>query len=207
MQQSASFSGGAEGEGGTNHQVMEDMTRLTDKQQMANFLTWGKWDLDNSAIEKLVKDEERKERVGTSYIFSDFHKCTCCKMFWLCCKFIKLNVAIVAEGDYWCKSTEMVDSSQEVVSSDGSRSKSEFTTIRLDVYHFGWIYTLSFFFIISILKLFLCHVILFPDCSSAGCRVWSDLEWRYQSFKLHAQFIFYSMFWFRVTRYSSNIKF
>ena len=70
----------------------------------------------------------------------------------------------------------MVDSSQEVVSSDGSRSKSEFTTIRLDVYHFGWIYTLSFFFIISILKLFLCHVILFPDCNSAGCRVWSDLE-------------------------------
>ena len=64
MQQSASFSGGAEGEGGTNPQVMEDMTRLTDKQQMANFLTWGKWDLDNSAIEKLVKDEERKERVS-----------------------------------------------------------------------------------------------------------------------------------------------
>merc|ERR1719211_633181 len=39
MQRSASFSGGADGEGGTNPQVMEDMTRLTDKQQMANFLT------------------------------------------------------------------------------------------------------------------------------------------------------------------------
>ena len=67
MQQSASFSGGADGEGGTNPQVMEDMTRLTDKQQMANFLTWGKWDLDNSAIEKLVKDEERKERVSGAW--------------------------------------------------------------------------------------------------------------------------------------------
>ena len=49
-----------------NLAVMEDMTRLTDKQQMANFLTWGKWDLDDSAIEKLVKDEERKERVSIS---------------------------------------------------------------------------------------------------------------------------------------------
>ena len=58
MQQSASFSGGGEGgDGGMNLAVMEDMTRLTDKQQMANFLTWGKWDLDDSAIEKLVKDE------------------------------------------------------------------------------------------------------------------------------------------------------
>ena len=73
MQQSASFSGGAEGEGGTNPQVMEDMTRLTDKQQMANFLTWGKWDLDNSAIEKLVKDEERKERVGIADISINAH--------------------------------------------------------------------------------------------------------------------------------------
>ena len=67
MQQSASFSGQGEGgDGGVNIQVMEDMTRLTDKQQMANFLTWGKWDLDDSAIEKLVKDEERKERVSIS---------------------------------------------------------------------------------------------------------------------------------------------
>ena len=64
MQQSASFGGGGEGDAGPNIQVMEDMTRLTDKQQMANFLTWGKWDLDDSAIEKLVKDEERKERVS-----------------------------------------------------------------------------------------------------------------------------------------------
>ena len=72
MQQSASFSGGGEGgDGGVNIQVMEDMTRLTDKQQMANFLTWGKWDLDDSAIEKLVKDEERKERVS---IFDWFWK-------------------------------------------------------------------------------------------------------------------------------------
>lgn len=69
MQQSASFSGQGEGgDGGVNIQVMEDMTRLTDKQQMANFLTWGKWDLDDSAIEKLVKDEERKERVSISDI-------------------------------------------------------------------------------------------------------------------------------------------
>ena len=70
MQQMASFSGGSE-DGGVNIQAMEDMTRLTDKQQMANFLTWGKWDLDTSSIEKLVKDEERKERVSSqSYLRS-----------------------------------------------------------------------------------------------------------------------------------------
>ena len=63
MQQMASFGGSGE-DGGVNIQAMEDMTRLTDKQQMANFLTWGKWDLDGSSIEKLVKDEERKERVS-----------------------------------------------------------------------------------------------------------------------------------------------
>merc|ERR1719225_2091093 len=62
MQQMASFGGSGE-DGGVNIQAMEDMTRLTDKQQMANFLTWGKWDLDTSSIEKLVKDEERKERL------------------------------------------------------------------------------------------------------------------------------------------------
>ena len=65
MQQSSSFSSDSEGgEGGANMQVMEDMTRLTDKQQMSNFLTWGKWDLTDASIEKLMKDEERKERVS-----------------------------------------------------------------------------------------------------------------------------------------------
>ena len=31
---------------------------------MENFLTYGKWDLTDADIEKLNKDEERKERVG-----------------------------------------------------------------------------------------------------------------------------------------------
>ena len=43
---------------------MEAMTRLTDRAQMANFLTYGKWNLDDELIEKLKKDEERKERVS-----------------------------------------------------------------------------------------------------------------------------------------------
>ena len=69
MQQSSSFSSDSEGgEGGANMQVMEDMTRLTDKQQMSNFLTWGKWDLTDASIEKLMKDEERKERVSIFWI-------------------------------------------------------------------------------------------------------------------------------------------
>ena len=44
--------------------ALEKLTRLHDKSQMENFLTYGKWDLTDADIEKLNKDEERKERVG-----------------------------------------------------------------------------------------------------------------------------------------------
>ena len=42
---------------------MEKLTRLHDKNQMANFLTYGKWGLQEADIEKLNKEEARKERV------------------------------------------------------------------------------------------------------------------------------------------------
>ena len=65
MQQSSMHAGAEEGsDGGAQHQQLEDMTRLTDKAQMANFLTYGKWDLNDASIEKLIKDDERKERVS-----------------------------------------------------------------------------------------------------------------------------------------------
>ena len=65
MQQRQNFAGAEDGsDGGAQHQQMEDMTRLTDKGQMENFLTWGKWDLNDASIEKLIKDDERKERVS-----------------------------------------------------------------------------------------------------------------------------------------------
>ena len=44
--------------------ALEQLTRYTRDEQVANFLTWGKWNLDDAAIEKLVKDQEIKERVS-----------------------------------------------------------------------------------------------------------------------------------------------
>ena len=63
MQQSQKFQGGDDGNDGAMVAQMEDMTRLTDREQMANFLTYGKWNLNDALIEKLIKDDERKERV------------------------------------------------------------------------------------------------------------------------------------------------
>ena len=76
MQQRQNFAGAEDGsDGGAQHQQMEDMTRLTDKEQMENFLTYGKWDLNDASIEKLIKDDERKERVSTFiFIHSFFQK-------------------------------------------------------------------------------------------------------------------------------------
>jgi len=53
---------------------MEDMTRLTDKEQMENFLTYGKWDLNDASIEKLIKDDERKERLVREIIDAKVQK-------------------------------------------------------------------------------------------------------------------------------------
>jgi hypothetical protein len=64
MQQRAQFTDGEDGDNAGAPQ-MEAMTRLTEPEQMANFLTYGKWDLDDELIEKLIKDEERKERVSS----------------------------------------------------------------------------------------------------------------------------------------------
>jgi len=75
MQQSQNFAGQEDGsDGGAQHQQMEDMTRLTDKKQMANFLTYGKWDLNDASIEKLIKDDERKERLVREIIDAKVQK-------------------------------------------------------------------------------------------------------------------------------------
>ena len=38
--------------------------RLTDQDELNNYLTYGKWDLDEKQIERLHKDEEMKQRVS-----------------------------------------------------------------------------------------------------------------------------------------------
>ena len=40
--------------------------RLTDQDELNNYLTYGKWDLDEKQIERLHKDEEMKQRVSLS---------------------------------------------------------------------------------------------------------------------------------------------
>ena len=41
----------------------ELLTRLSDSEQMSNYLSYGQWDLSESDIERLQKDEEMKQRV------------------------------------------------------------------------------------------------------------------------------------------------
>ena len=45
-------------------EMMEKLTRLSNLEQMQNFLTYGEWDLTDKKIERLKKDEEMKQRVS-----------------------------------------------------------------------------------------------------------------------------------------------
>ena len=38
--------------------------RLTDPEELNNYLTYGKWDLDAKQIERLHKDQDMKQRVS-----------------------------------------------------------------------------------------------------------------------------------------------
>ncbi len=53
-----------EDDSAATREALEKMTRLWDTTQMANYLSYGKWDLDPPAIERLQKDEEMKQRVS-----------------------------------------------------------------------------------------------------------------------------------------------
>ena len=44
-------------------EAMKRLTRLSDPIQMANFLSYGQWDLKQKDIERLQKDQEMKQRV------------------------------------------------------------------------------------------------------------------------------------------------
>ena len=44
-------------------ELLEMNVRLTDQDELNNYLTYGKWDLDEKQIERLKKDEEMKQRV------------------------------------------------------------------------------------------------------------------------------------------------
>ena len=42
----------------------EKITRLSNSKQMENYLSYGKWDLDEGDIERLQKDDEMRQRVS-----------------------------------------------------------------------------------------------------------------------------------------------
>ena len=44
------------------------LTRLTEPEQMENYLSYGKWDLDGNDIERLQKDDEMRQRVSIPFL-------------------------------------------------------------------------------------------------------------------------------------------
>ena len=46
---------------------LEMMTRLSDEEQMGNYLSYGKWDLTPKDIARLEKDDEMKQRVSITF--------------------------------------------------------------------------------------------------------------------------------------------
>ena len=49
---------------------LEKLTRLADPNQLSNYLSFGKWDLGMSDIERLEKDDQMRQRVSTLFFFS-----------------------------------------------------------------------------------------------------------------------------------------
>ena len=48
---------------------LEKLTRLADPNQLSNYLSFGKWDLGMSDIERLEKDDQMRQRVSTLLFF------------------------------------------------------------------------------------------------------------------------------------------
>ena len=53
-----------EDDSAATREALEKLTRLSDKKQMANFLSFGKWGLNEADIERLQKDDEMRQRVS-----------------------------------------------------------------------------------------------------------------------------------------------
>ena len=48
---------------------LEMLRRLSEPEQMENYLSYGKWDLNDADILRLQKDDEMKQRVSIRLIF------------------------------------------------------------------------------------------------------------------------------------------
>ena len=61
---------GDEDDSAETKEKLEMVRRLTETEQMENYLSYGKWDLKANDIERLQKDDEMKQRVSIN-IFSN----------------------------------------------------------------------------------------------------------------------------------------
>lgn len=69
-------------------EAFEKLTRLPYKQQMENFLSYGRWDLTERDVERLQKDEEMKQRVGNTILLLLENDCKypyITTLYWLWC--------------------------------------------------------------------------------------------------------------------------
>ena len=49
--------------------LLEKITKLADRRELENFLSYGRWSLDDADIERLQKDDEMRQRVSTFTLF------------------------------------------------------------------------------------------------------------------------------------------
>ena len=65
---------GDEDDSAETKEKTEMLRRLTEPEQMENYLSYGKWDLRENDIERLQKDDEMKQRVSIAYFhLTTFH--------------------------------------------------------------------------------------------------------------------------------------
>jgi hypothetical protein len=65
-----------EDESAATKEALEMLTRLSDMNQLTNYLSYGKWDLSERDVARLNKDEEMKQRVSINFSLSHFFKRT-----------------------------------------------------------------------------------------------------------------------------------
>ena len=60
---------GDEDDSAETKEKTEMLRRLTEPEQMENYLSYGKWDLRENDIERLQKDDEMKQRVSITHFY------------------------------------------------------------------------------------------------------------------------------------------
>ena len=81
---------GDEDDSAETKEKMEMLRRITEPEQMENYLSYGKWDLKENDIERLQKDDEMKQRVSIKSFYPNKITRNLCrqlamqKLFFIC---------------------------------------------------------------------------------------------------------------------------